>query len=322
MVAHHASIRKTLPSQEDLRKHPEHCSVDPRKLLAIGSDVRCQVRIMGSVDDHVLYTVSEAVDEDPDGVVRMGEAGRERLGTAEEFEGVIDSQVPHPTLSDAEAEELGEFVERLHDDGRSTTLIALGPHGGDIERHTDDQAERVASRLAGRGASSWICRGFKEGDRALESWHITSDELEPRSFPLLSSVASRGFTDAVSFHGFKEELILVGGLAPTEFREEIRAAVADAIADPEIVVRVATPEDLFNGDSPDNIVNKLTAGGQNGVQLEQSLKARTEHWDTIADAVAGVYEARLRRTRPTLGDRVLSIWARVRGALRRVVSSS
>jgi phage replication-related protein YjqB (UPF0714/DUF867 family) len=320
MVAHHASIRRTLPSQDDLRTHREHCSVDPRKLLQIGSAAGCQVRIMGSVDDHVLYTVSEVVDEDPDGIVRMGQVGRERLGTAGEFEGVIDSQVPHPTLTDAEAEELGEFVERLHDDGHSSTLIALGPHGGDIERFTDEQAERVASTLAGRGASSWVCRGYKPEQRALISWHVTSDEIDPRSFPRLGSVASRGFANAVSFHGFEEQLILVGGLAPPELRDEIRAAIAEAIDDPEIEVRLATPDDVFNGDDPNNIVNRLTAGGENGVQIEQSLTARTKHWDKIADAVAEVYAARLWRARPSWLDQAVSVYGRLRAALRRVVS--
>jgi phage replication-related protein YjqB (UPF0714/DUF867 family) len=113
----------------------------------------------------------------------------------------------------------------------------------------------------------------------------------------------------------------VGGLAPTELRDEIRSAITNAIADPELVVRLATPDDVFNGDDPHNIVNRLTAGGENGVQIEQSLDARIAHWDTIADAVADVYAARLRRARRSWSDRALSLYARIRGALRRVVSS-
>jgi phage replication-related protein YjqB (UPF0714/DUF867 family) len=223
----------------------------------------------------------------------MGQAGRERLGTPDELDGVIDSQVPHPTLSDAEAEEFGEFVERLRDDGRSTTLIAIGPHGGDIERHTDQQAERVASRLAAHRASSWICKGYKPGGSAFDSWHVTSDDIDPRSFPLLGSVTSRGFTDAIGFHGFDEPLILVGGLAPTALKEEIRAAIADAVG-PGVMVRVATPDDPFNGESPRNIVNRLTAGGANGIQIEQSPLARSgNNWAAVADAVAAVYDRTL-----------------------------
>ena len=315
MVARHAVIRRALPSQEDLQKRREHCSVDPRKLLEIGADVGSQVRILTRADDQVLFTVSESRDEDPDGVVRIGLTGRRRFGTEDEFDGVIDSQVPHPTLSDTDAEDLGEFVERLHD-GASATVIAIAPHGGDIELNTDRQAEQVASRLAAHGASSWVCRGWKSGDRAFESWHITSDETDPRSFPLLDSVFRRGFADAVSFHGFKEPLVLVGGLAPVELREEIREAIASAVG-PDVVVRVATPDDPFNGDSPCNIVNRLTKGGANGVQIEQSLTAREEHWAAIADAIAGVYEARLRRAPASWTDRARALLQRARQLLRR-----
>jgi phage replication-related protein YjqB (UPF0714/DUF867 family) len=295
MVARHASIRKTLPTQDDLRTHAEHCSVDPRKLLEIGSFVGGQVRIMGSTDDQVLYTVRESVDEDPDAIVRMGQAGRERLGTPDEFDGVIDAQVPHPTLTDVEAKELGEFVERLHDDGQSSALIAIGPHGGDIERRTDDQAERVASHLTALGAASWVCRGYKPGGGASDSWHITSEDLDPRSFPLLRSVAGRGFTDAVSFHGLGENLVIVGGMADLTLQEDIRDAIIRAIADPIVEVRLALPSDESNGHSERNLVNRLTAGGGNGVQVEQGLDIRDAHWDAIADAVADVYAARAAR---------------------------
>jgi phage replication-related protein YjqB (UPF0714/DUF867 family) len=315
MVARHAGIRKALDSQGDLKKKREHCSVDPRRLLEIGADVGHQVRILTATDDQVLFTVSESSDEDPDGIVRIGLIGRRRFGTEEEFDGVIDSQVPHPTLNDTDAEDLGEFVERLHD-GASATIIAIAPHGGDIELNTDRQAEHVATRLAPFGASSWLCRGWKSGDRAFESWHITSDETDPRSFPLLGKVASRGFTHAVSFHGFEQPLVLVGGLAPVELREEIADAIASAVG-PEIAVRVATPDDPFNGDSPGNIVNRLTKGGANGVQLEQGLTAREEHWAEIADAVAGVYETRLRRASPSWADRARALLARARQLLRR-----
>jgi hypothetical protein len=40
-------------------------------------------------------------------------------------------------------------------------------------------------------------------------------------------------------------------------------------------------------------VNRLTIGRSNGVQLEQTLEVRTEHWCAIADAVADVYALKL-----------------------------
>jgi len=56
-----------------------------------------------------------------------------------------------------------------------------------------------------------------------------------------------------------------------------------------MIVRIASPDEGYDGDSPQNIINRLTAGGANGIQIEQSLGARTSHWQNIADAVAEVY---------------------------------
>ena len=61
-------------------------------------------------------------------------------------------------------------------------LVVLAPHGGDIEPHTDDQAELVA---AATGCSSWRCKGWRPGGGAHERWHITSTDIDPGSFPLL-----------------------------------------------------------------------------------------------------------------------------------------
>jgi hypothetical protein len=122
----------------------------------------------------------------------MGSTGRKRLGTGEEFVGSLDSQVPHPTFNDADAETNNEFIERLEDNGTHTGLAVIAPHGGDIEPHTDQQAEHVASRLAAKAISLWRCKGFK-GEDAFACWHVTSTDVHEASFPLLNSVISRGF---------------------------------------------------------------------------------------------------------------------------------
>ena len=59
-------------------------------------------------------------------------------------------------------------------------------------------------------------------------------------------------------------------------------------------MRIAGPSENYDGDSARNIVNRLTAGGANGVQIEQSLDARNGFWKPIADAVASVYREQLR----------------------------
>ena len=100
-------------------------------------------------------------------------------------------------------------------------------------------------------------------------------------------------------------------------REEIRCAIEAATSGSGIWVRIATPDDEFGGDDPSNIVNRLTAGGAGGVQIEQSLPARRDHGPAIADAVAAVYARWLRPRRRPWRDRVGDLVDWIRTASRR-----
>jgi phage replication-related protein YjqB (UPF0714/DUF867 family) len=292
MATYDASVEKALSCQQDLIGHKERCSADPDKLATVGCSVGHQVRIKRNDAEYALYTVRRVQQENPDNILRMGKTGRERLGTTGEFAGALDSQVPHPTFNDAEAEAHDEFVERLEDNGTNTGLLVIAPHGGDIEPFTDQQAERIAS-FAGKVVSSWRCKGWKRGGGAVERWHITSTEINEASFPFLNSIISRGFIFAVAFHGFRRSEILIGGGAAISLKHEIKNSVESAISGSGITVRIASPGERFGGDRPENIVNRLTSGGANGIQIEQSFEARLKHWQEIADAVAGVYAPKL-----------------------------
>ena len=106
---------------------------------------------------------------------------------------------------------------------------------------------------------------------------------------------TRGFTHAVAFHGFGDDEILIGGTALPTLKQELREKIEAAIG-PGIRVRVATPANKFGGDNPCNIVNRLTAGGTGGIQIEQSLPAREDHWGKIR-------RGRRRLRRPPLRSR-------------------
>jgi phage replication-related protein YjqB (UPF0714/DUF867 family) len=324
MIAVDATIRKALSSQDDLKARPEHCSVDGRLLGSVGAALGQQIRIRRTATEYALYTVSERRDEDDTDVVRLGPTGRRRLGTDDPFDGAVVLPATDPTLSERDAETEGELVERLDDDGEHRGLIVIAPHGGEIERHTDEQAECVASRLGGFGVSSWRCKGWKErredgSGGALECWHTTSTEIDPSSFPGLGSVIDRGFAHALAFHGFDESEILVGGTAPAALKEEIRCAIEAATGGSGICVRVATPDDQFGGDDPCNIVNRLTADSAGGIQIEQSLPARRDHGTAIAQAVATVYAHKLHPQRPSWQETISDLVEWVRNAARRAV---
>jgi phage replication-related protein YjqB (UPF0714/DUF867 family) len=289
MATFQGSVRKAFSSQSTLIGRGEHCSLDPERLEAIAVAPGSQIRVKRHDEQVALYTVSETRQEADESTVRMALQARERLGTAEEFGAAFDTQAANSTLSDEEAEEQSEFVERLDDDGCQWKLVAIAPHGGAIERHTDLQAERVASLLGPCRASAWRCKGFKAGGGAFERWHITSSDIRESSFPLLNTISRRGFAHAVAFHGFSEADVLIGGAASSRLKRRIARAIEEAIAGSGIQVRIAGPSDDYDGDSIDNIVNRLTRGGDNGVQIEQSIEARTIYWQPIADAVASVY---------------------------------
>jgi phage replication-related protein YjqB (UPF0714/DUF867 family) len=316
-----AALQKALSSQDDLIARREHCSVDARLLDALGVAVGQQVRIQRTPTELALFTISERRDEDQGNVVRAGLRGRRRLGTDDEFPAVVSTPAAEPTVPDDVAEQRGEFVERLDDDGEHSALIVLAPHGGDIEPHTDEQAGRVVTRLTDFGVSAWRCKGWRarraDGTGgAFECWHITSTDLAPASFPGLASVIDRGFVHAVAFHGFDEAEVLIGGSAPAAFKERIRSAIARALAGSDICVRVATPDDRYGGDDERNIVNRLARSGVGGVQLEQSLPARRDHGIAIADAVASVYR---RALRPRWQSLPLDVAERVGDAVQRAI---
>jgi phage replication-related protein YjqB (UPF0714/DUF867 family) len=292
-AAFEASVRKAFSSQATLLGRGEHCSVDPDRLPLLSVVLGSQVRVRRNPDQVALYTISETREESSETTMRMALPGRQRLGVTEEFEATIETRVPHPTLSDEDAHDQSEFVERLDDDGYQRGLVVIAPHGGAIEAETDRQAERVGACLGGDHASVWRCKGFKAGGGAFERWHITSTDIHEASFPLLRTIASRGFTYAVAFHGFSEEDVLVGGAAPLALKQEVAAALCEALAGSGIEVRVAGASEEYDGDNPANIVNRLTAGGVNGVQIEQSLEARTRFGLAMAEAVAAVCRPKL-----------------------------
>jgi phage replication-related protein YjqB (UPF0714/DUF867 family) len=296
MVTYGTRVEKAFNSQSTLIDNSEHCSADPEKLATIGRSLGHQIRVKRSNDEYALYTVSEIRQETPDTIIRMARKGRERLtpsGEAipDEFDAIVDSQVPHPTYTDWCAEAHSEFVERLTDNGTHTGLVVIAPHGGAIEQWTDQQAERVASQLAAKGVSCWRCKGWKQGGGAFERWHITSTDIHEASFPGLNTIINRHFTYAVAFHGFQEEVILIGGGAGDALKQEIKSAIKGAIADSNIKVEIAEPSSHYSGDNPKNIVNRLAKG--NGIQIEQSLEVRQNYGQKIADAVVNVYSNKI-----------------------------
>jgi phage replication-related protein YjqB (UPF0714/DUF867 family) len=282
------TVGRALTSQT-LINDRQRCSL-PMALSGICGIGR-QLRVIRPDYGAAIYTLDECRADDDPKLVRMNLYGRLRLGESESFAGIVSNQVTASGLSDAEAQAQGEFVERLVDNGKNTGLVALAPHGGAIELETDRQAERVTQLLK---ASSWICKGWRQGGGAFDAWHIRSTDLHPESFDGLAAIANRGFAYAVSFHGMEGTGgVIIGGGTPLELKQLVATAIRTAIGNSTVPVGIASPTDIYDGDSDTNIVNWLTADGRGGVQLEQDRTARVEYGLKIANAVANVFASLL-----------------------------
>lgn len=214
----------------------------------------------------------------------MGSDALERLDLTHRDDGIARRYAPHPTYETrAAAKANDEYVEILRDDGRRSDLVLCAAHGGWIERKTDQQAAYVADALE---ATEWSCVGYNSDCGAYDRWHVTSTDIDRRSFPGLGRIADRGFAHAVSFHGFSNDGIAVGGGASESLKRRVRDAIDDATGGRYDVSTVTGGE--YAGDSPENFVNWLTAD-RNGVQLEQGWDVRVDDWQPVAEAVIEVY---------------------------------
>ena len=131
--------------------HREHCSANQNQIQTLGLSLGQQVRILRPTANGTklaLYTIKDVHDDDSEITIFVGYRYQndlqERLGLSspeDQFKGKIDDQVIAEGLTDAEAETYSEFIEHLCDDGQNSRLIVLAPHGGNIEKYTDEQAE-------------------------------------------------------------------------------------------------------------------------------------------------------------------------------------
>jgi phage replication-related protein YjqB (UPF0714/DUF867 family) len=291
-------VLKAKSEQSYLIGYGERISMDPQLAAANGVVVGQQVRIKPkkATDRYAAYTVHQFMEDGTDNNdVRMALDGRKRLDYTDSFsaylegcDAVVDHGHDEQWLQDNN--EFGEFLDETG--ANHTGLVACAPHGGVIENYTDEQAERVYSQLeaASKDVSCWRCKGWQGEIGAYDAWHITSTEIDTESFPYLEQIESRGFSYAVSFHGYGEEDIAVGGGASVAFKTQVANAIQAAVGSAYDVTVVN--DGPYGGVSPDNFVNWLTSAG-NGVQIEQPYGARRDYGQAIADAVASVFEGLL-----------------------------
>jgi phage replication-related protein YjqB (UPF0714/DUF867 family) len=277
----------------------EHCSANFDKIQMIGRHLKEQVRLEFPVENGIIpavYTIKEVHQEEPDRVFVGNKISKFvkclQLQNADDCKGEVKAQLTAEGLNAKQAEEYGDFIEELSDKDQNQKLVVIAPHGGEIEINTDKQAEIFGKEFSAEDVSLWICKGFDKGDKsAYERWHITATQINENSFPKLNTIYRRHFKYAIAFHGWTEDHICVGGSknqTPPDLKVRVKNAIQEALLANGSDIRVYasdTPEGCpggFNGDSEDNIVNRL---GINGIQIEQCIVARKQYYAYIAKAV-------------------------------------
>jgi len=295
--------------------HSEECNANKTQLDSIDRHSGEQVRIEFHAADPnanlgAIFTVSEPPfldDHDLERVIigkRIVNLNNCQL-SENACKGEVKAQIMLEGLgeNDEPAKSMGEFIEKLHE-VQNHKLIILAPHGGNIEPWTDVEAEYVANQLGDR-ASLWLCKGFsssktdgQSNEDAPERWHITSTKINEKSFPKLNTIIGDNptFDYSIAFHGWTANSICVGGNPnnpDADLKCDIRGAIKKTLdeANSGIEVHVSPcPDGNFNGDRPENIVNRL---GTNSIQIEQSKVARKKYHEDIAKAVANVIGTRI-----------------------------
>ena len=288
------------------RLDDEHCKAKRSQIDDIGRS-RCeQVRIEFDTENEgttsAIYTVSVFHNGNAKLVV-LGDKIRNLLPnckiSANKCKGKVKAQIMLKDIAnDGQAEDRGELIEHLNHEVQNHRLIVIAPHGGEIEKFTDKQAEYVWSQFSRDRASLWTCKGFssKFHADALERWHITSIEISEKSFPLLNSIYGKKFEYSIAFHGWKYDSICVGGTPGNDLIGPIKEAIRSTLKAHGSDIKVNDPNcpegcpEGFNGDSDRNIVNRL---GINGIQIEQSKKTRECYHEIIAKAVVDAISSRI-----------------------------
>jgi phage replication-related protein YjqB (UPF0714/DUF867 family) len=280
----------------------EQCSVNVDQIKTIGRNLSQQVRLELPTENGIIpavYTVGKVHEEESDRVYvgsKIVNFVKCLHDNTDPCMGKVKAQVTAEDLNEQQAKLQGEFIEQLSDNGQNQKLVVIAPHGGEIENKTDKQAGIIRNEISPDDVSLWICKGFdKDDNSAIERWHITSTQINEISFPKLNTIYHRKFKYAIAFHGWLQDNVCVGGCKDNKTVDKLKVEIKDAIQkalreeDSDIQVNVSgCPEcpGEFNGDNPDNIVNRL---GINGIQIEQCKDARKNYYRPIAEAVAKAF---------------------------------
>jgi hypothetical protein len=249
---------------------------------ALGKQVRVNTGGSTTPADFVLFTVSEA-SKDDSLYIDASAVSRFAALTAPAAGSIT---FPAPNRLSAPGVDPNDDIIEYATQGQSNKYMIIAPHGGAIEVGVDTQALTAALAL---NCNYWYCVGRRIGGGAYNRYHITSTDIDINSWPLLHNWnVERGKAKyAVSFHGFSQSGILIGGSAPLAVKTALQAALIPVV--PGKTVALASAASGYEGNSPSNITNRCASSW--GIQIEQDLSIRQTYNSQVANTVAAFLNA-------------------------------
>lgn len=282
---------------EKEKKKSAYLSLDLLDRLPVDEGEQIRVRLIDGdkdpkVTDPALFTLRSSRNNNDEEILRLppnhyrdlkrfcgDDAVTYRMAT-------INCFAPHPGInSPEEAAQREEFIEKSYfDKAADSRILVAAPHGGLIEPGTSKQAEVFVDR---EGFDTWITYGFGS---AFPRWHISTNDIDPRSFHGLEAISHNNYEFAITLHGHVYDNLSIGGLASTSVKCELQEAIKDRVTDQglDIGVNLYTEQDSLNGMNPGNMVNWLSE--DSGIHIEQPKKIRTEYQTLVTDAIMEVFE--------------------------------
>lgn len=281
-------IHKAKTSQESIINSKERASINKQVKERYGIDVGQQIRIQHLENNLVgAFTVWE-IHDDPDKPIRMGQRAREKtFDTKSPFLGTLSPTVPDNELSFQQAWKRSSAVETTWHEPSQNHLMAVAPHGGDMEACTDQIAIELFKNMPDGQCSMWAFHGF--GDDAGDRFHIKSGRIHPASYPGLAKVADGNFHHAISFHVKKDaDVMEVGGLADRSTRKEVAQILENAVNNNWGTV-LDYDKGKYMADTEVNFVNWLTEDQRSGIQVEFPINVTRNYRKRIARGLADYY---------------------------------
>lgn len=276
---------------EDILKNRKTVLIQERSIQGLGIRKGEQIRlhVKGGVHGEIkpaVYTIREDAPFTPEGgKAYMSEENMKRIDAIPKDYLVPTAYGPHESISSLQvARDNNEYIERYLP-GKDTYInyAIIAPHGGQVEKHTAEQAIYVRNQIR---TGFWASYGFGETDAAAtERWFIPSAEMSENSYPGLEKLRANFRVELHGKHDLDVSGIHIGGLASLEskniLRDNIRAALQKSGGGS---IDVNTYQSSSHkGTNPHRIANR--SADQTGIVIFQEPSVKEEYWREIAEGI-------------------------------------